>query len=94
MAEVYDAFIAGHFSVQMSKSNPFGQNEAHKTIENTINRDYKTSGGYIGFSANFAATQRWVLNNSRGSSYRRLFHEHVSLLSTENKPTKSSHLPI
>ncbi|CAB4024190.1 Hypothetical predicted protein [Paramuricea clavata] len=88
MPEVYDAFLAGHFSVQMSKSNPFGQNEADNTIENTINRDCKTSGGYIEFSANFAATQRWVLNNSRRSSYRRLFREHVSLLSTENKPHK------
>ncbi|CAB4007601.1 Hypothetical predicted protein [Paramuricea clavata] len=43
MPEVYDAFLAGDFSVQMSKSNPFGQNEADKTIENTINRDCKTS---------------------------------------------------
>ncbi|CAB3994853.1 Hypothetical predicted protein [Paramuricea clavata] len=88
MPEVYDAFLAGHFSVQMSKSNPFGQNEADKTIENTINRDCKTSGGYIGFSANFEATQRWVFNNSRRSSYRQLFREDVSLLSTENKPHK------
>ena len=84
MPEVYDAFVAGHFSVQMSKDNLFCQNEANKTIENTINRDCKTGGGYIGFSANFAATQRWVLNNCRRSSYRRLFREHLSLVSTEN----------
>ena len=82
---VYDAFVAGHFSVQMSKDNPFCQNEADKTIENTVNRDCKTGGGYIGFSANFAATQRWVLNNCRRSSYRRLFREHLSLVSNENK---------
>ena len=85
MPEAYDAFVAGHFSVQMSKDNPFCQNEADKTIENTINRDCKTGGGYIGFSANFAATQRWLLNNYRRSSYRRLFREHLSLVSTENK---------
>ena len=85
MPEVFDAFVAGHFSVQMSKDNLFCQNEANKTIENTINRNCKTGGGYIGFSANFVATQRWVLNNCRRSSYRRLLREHLSLVSTENK---------
>ena len=47
MAEVCDTFVAGHFSVQMSKGHPFGQNEADKTIENTINRDCKTAGGIL-----------------------------------------------
>ena len=36
-------------------------------------------GGYIGFSANFAATQRWVLNASRTGSYRKLLREHLSI---------------
>ena len=85
MPEVYDAFVAGHFSVRMSKDNPFCQNEADKTTENTVNRDCKTGGGYIGFSANFAAAKTWVLNNSRLSSCRRLFREHLSLVSNENK---------
>lgn len=88
MPDVYAAFVQGHFSVQMSKNNPFGQNEADKTIENTINRDCKTSGGYIGFSSNFAATQRWVLNNSRRSSYRRVMWEH---LSQDHEGSKSVH---
>ena len=57
--EVYAAFCHGKFSVQMEKSNTFGRNESDKTIENTINRDCKTSGGFIGFSTNFPATQRW-----------------------------------
>ena len=69
MPEVHLAFKEGQFSVQMSKDNPFGRNEADKTIENTINRDCKTVGGYVGFSANFAATQRWVFNDS-GNIYR------------------------
>ena len=62
MLEVYSAFLDGQFSVQMGKVNPFGQNETDKTIENASNRDYKTGGGYIGFSTNFATTQRRVLN--------------------------------
>ena len=77
--EVYAAFCNGEFSVQMSPSNPFGGNEADKTIENTINRDCKTGGGYIGFSASFPATQRWVLNASRRAKYRKLIREHLSL---------------
>ena len=85
MPEVYDAFLEVHFSVQLSKGNPFGLNEADKAIENTINRDCKTGGGYIGFSVNFAATQRWVLKYSRHGSYRRLFREHVSLEPNESK---------
>ena len=55
MSIVYHAFKGGHFSVQMSKDNPFGSNEADKTIENTIDRDCKTTGGYVGFSANFTS---------------------------------------
>ena len=62
MPEVYSAFMDGQFSVQMGKVNAFDENEADKTIEITINRDYKTGGGYIGFSRNFATTQRRVLN--------------------------------
>ena len=56
--EVYQAFCQGEFSVQMSNANGFSRNEADKTIENTINRDCKTSGGYIGFSADFPATPK------------------------------------
>ena len=56
-----------------------GRNEADKTIHNTINRDCKTGGGYIGFSANFAATKGWVLNASRRGSYRKLLREHLSI---------------
>ena len=83
MPEVYTAFKKGHFSVQMGGRNPSGRNEADKTIENTINRDCKTGGGYVGFSANFAATQRWVLNDTRRGVYRRLLHEHLSITSSQ-----------
>ena len=78
MPEVYNAFLNGEFSVQMGEANPFGLNKADKTIENTINRDCKTGGGHIGFSANFAALQRWVLNASRRGTYRKLLREHLS----------------
>lgn len=84
--QVYSAFLNGEFSVQMSNSNPFGSNEADKTIENTINHDCKTGGKYIGFSTNFSATQRWVLNASRHGAYRKLLLEHLSF-----KPESYTH---
>ena len=83
MPEVYTAFNKGHFFVQMGGRNPFARNEADKTIENTINRDCRTGGGYIGFSANFAATQRWVLNDARRGVYRKLLREHLSITSSQ-----------
>ena len=81
---VQNAFENGEFTVQMSDKNPFGRDEADKTIENTINRDCKTGEGYIGFSANFAATQRWVLNASRRGSYRKLLWEQLSIMPKDN----------
>ena len=66
----------------MGARNSFGRNEADKTIENTINRDCKTGGGYTGLSANFAATQRWVLNDTRRGVYRKLLREHLSITSS------------
>ena len=82
MLEVYTAFNKGQFAVQMGARNPFGRNEADKTIGNTINRDCKTGGGYIGLSANFAATQRWVLNDTRRAMYTKLLREHLSINSS------------
>ena len=39
MPEVQKAFENGEFSVQMSDKNPFGRNEADKTIENTLEKN-------------------------------------------------------
>ena len=58
--DVYFLLTKGEFSVQMG-TNPFGRIEGDKTIENTINRDCKTKGGYIGFRTKFQTTQRWVI---------------------------------
>lgn len=76
---VYRAFKNVQFSFQMSKDNPFSRNEANKTIENTVNRDFKTGGGYVGFSVNFASTQRWMLNDSRRGMFKKLLREHLSM---------------
>ena len=83
MPEVYPAFNKGHFSVQMRGCDPCGRNEANKTIENTINHDCKMGGGYFGFSANFAAIQKWVLNDTKRGVYRTFLREHLSITSSQ-----------
>ena len=67
----------------MGGRNPFARNEADKTIESTIKRDCKTGRGYVGLSANFAAAQRWVLNDTRRGVYRKLLREHLSITSSQ-----------
>ena len=57
--------------------NLFERNEADKTIENTINRECKTGRGYIGFSASFAAIQRWVLSDARRGVDRKRLLQHA-----------------
>ena len=39
-------------------------------------------GGYTRFSANFAGTQRWVLNDTRRGVHRKLLREHLSITSS------------
>lgn len=39
--------------------------------------------GYIGLSANFAVTERWVLDNTRRGVSRKLFLEHMSITSSQ-----------
>lgn len=72
---VYKAFLEGSFSVQMSESNGFSRNEADKTIENTINKDCKSPGGFTGFSVNFCSTQKWILNSGRRALYKRFLQQ-------------------
>ena len=45
---IYDDFMKGNFSVQMSDNNTFGRLEADKVIETTINKDTKTTGETTG----------------------------------------------
>ena len=75
--EIHDFFSRGHFAVQLSHNNPFGKNDADKTIENTINKDTKTPGGINRFSLNDNAVQRWTLNSRRRAIFRAVLHSHL-----------------
>ena len=53
------ALATGEQSVQRT-SHSFSQVAVDQAIEQTVNRDSKTSGGIIGISTNPSATQRWI----------------------------------
>ena len=56
----HQALTQGEFGAQRS-GVPFAQVPIDQTIEQTINRHCKTSGGIVGFSTKPSATQRWLL---------------------------------
>ena len=47
---IYDDFMKGNISIQMSDNNTFGRLEPDKVIETTINKDTKTPGGTTGMT--------------------------------------------
>ena len=51
----------GVFAVQRSPGCAFAQVADDQTIEQTMNRDTKTSGGIVGISLNQGAVQQWIL---------------------------------
>ena len=76
--DVYEAFSAGNFSVQLSSENTFGRIGPDKCIEMTINKDTKTPGGTTGFSINPNAIVRWNVNASYRAELRKKLHEFVT----------------
>ena len=66
--EIYQSFLNGNFSAQLSSINHFGRNDADKSIENTINHDTKTPGGIKGFSLTAPARTRWGFKCSAKSN--------------------------
>lgn len=53
----------GHFAAQRSKGSAFAQVAIDQTIEQTMNRDSKMSGGIVGISLNPGAVQRWIVTS-------------------------------
>ena len=45
--DVYESFMTGIFSVQISGNNPFGRSPADQTTEVTVNKDTQTPSGAI-----------------------------------------------
>ena len=73
--EIYEEFMNGNFSVQLSTKNPFGRIELDKVIETTINKDTKCPGGLKGFSCDINQVNRWTLNAAHRADLRRCMHD-------------------
>lgn len=67
--EVYQAFKAGQFSVQLSSSNPFGKIPVDQTTEVTVNKDTQTPGGTAGFSLKAGAVKRYYITAEHRSAF-------------------------
>ena len=65
-AEIYEnVVVTGSWAVQQQDKYAFSATAADQTIEQTINRDCKTSGGLNGITLNRSAVARWVLSQSQ-----------------------------
>jgi len=71
--DVQRAFQEGHFSVQMSSSNPFGRIPVDQTTEVTVNKDTQTPGGTARFSLKAGAIKRHYIT----AEYRSAFLGHL-----------------
>ena len=66
--DVYEAFVQGNFSVQLSK-NCFSKIPVDQSIEMTINKDTQTPGGTTKFSLRSSAVKRYYMT----AEHRRTF---------------------
>ncbi len=67
--DVYEAFKAGQFSVQLSSNNPFGRIPVDQTTEVTINKDTQTPGGTARFSLKAGAIKRYYMTAEHRSAF-------------------------
>ena len=59
--DAYALLNSGEFAVQRSLDSKFAQVAVGMAIEQTVNKDTKTSGGIIGFSLKPGAVERWFV---------------------------------
>lgn len=58
----YKSLASGNFTAQQQDRYCFSAVAPDHLIEQTINRDCKTAGGWTGFTLNPTAVQRWILS--------------------------------
>jgi hypothetical protein len=71
------------FSVSRSQV-PSSRNFVDITIEQTINRHAKCTGGIVGFSRNFWAYARWCITRHERAKYVELAFENASMLQSSD----------
>ena len=66
--EVYQEFQSGNHPVKRSDNSTFNQVWTDMGLEQSLNRDSKTSGGIVGFTLKQGAVDRWFLMAHERSS--------------------------
>ena len=75
---IYEEFMRGNFTAQLSDNTRFSRVETDKVIEMTLNKDTKGSSGCTGFSTNVNAVKRWKINATYRVSLRKCFHNRIN----------------
>lgn len=78
----------GQWTVQRQDQHAFSSIACDQAIEQTANRDSKTSGGLTGISLNRAASQRWILTQPHRAAITRKCEQMANLVSDDVQGTK------
>jgi hypothetical protein len=82
--------LLGKYGISVSRSKvPACRNAIDVTIEQTINRSAKTTGGIVGFSRNVNAYYRWCLTRHKRATFMEATLECLNMSSTENDSHKT-----
>ena len=73
--DVFDQFMKGNFTAQITESHSFNRMEPDKIIEVTLNKESKAAGGTAGFSRNQGAMNRCKLNIAYSGGHRSCLQE-------------------
>ena len=67
--DMHNRLMAGEFAVQLTKDRTFNSIPHDQTIEVTINKDTKTSGGLIGKTLRHASVNKWIWTAADKATY-------------------------
>ena len=67
--DIHNRLMAGEFRVQLTKDRMFNSIPHDQTIEVTINKDTKTSGGLVGKTPRHASVNKWLLTAADKAKY-------------------------
>jgi hypothetical protein len=90
--------LLGKYGISVARSNvPACRNAVDLTIEQTINRSAKTTGGIVGFSRNENAYYRWSLTRHKRATFLEATLNQLNMTSDEadghksNRPSEIKH---
>ena len=85
--------LDGHFTVQRHSKSAFAQVAVDQAIEQTLNRDSRTSGGIVGISLNQGAVQRWALTAHDKARTLKICRKMAGMYDAQNQHHKETSSP-